>query len=59
MKTLLRLFILIFSLCSVIACSKDERPSSNSGDKNDMFRDWTKKGERTPAPPPGRVFNKD
>jgi hypothetical protein len=59
MKPFLRHFILIFMLSSLFACSKDEQSSSNSGEKNDMFRDWTKKGERTPAPPPGRVFNKD
>lgn len=59
MKNLLRFFILIFSLSLVFACSKEDRSSSDSGDKNDMFRDWTRKGERTPAPPPGRVFNKD
>lgn len=58
MKTFV-LLILIFSLSSVFACSKDERSASDSGDKKDMYRDWTKKGERTPLPTPGRVFNKD
>lgn len=59
MKNLIRILILGFTMSLFFACSKDERPSSNSGDKNDMYRDWTKKGERTPLPTPGRVFNKD
>ena len=56
MITFLRFLILVSSVSLVIACSKDERPASAPGDKNDMFRDWTKKGKRTPAPPPQDVF---
>jgi len=59
MKSYLRILVVLFLASFLMSCSKDERPPSASGDKDDMFRDWTKKGKRTPAPTPGRVFNKD
>lgn len=58
MKTSLRILVVIFLASFLMACGKDERPPSASGDKDNMFRDWTKKGKRTPAPPPQDVFKK-
>jgi len=59
MKTTLRILVVLFLASFLISCTKDDGPPSAPGDKNDMLRDWTKKGKRTPAPTPGRVFNKD
>lgn len=59
MKLSLRVLFVLFVGALLLSCSKDERSSSNSVDKNDMYRDWTKKGKRKPLPTPGRVFNKD
>lgn len=59
MRLSLRVLIVLFVGSFLLSCSKDERSSNDSGDKNDMYRDWNKKGKRTPLPTPGRVFNKD
>jgi len=56
MKSYLQILVVLFLASLLMSCSKDERPPSASGDKNDMFRDWAKKGKRTPAPPPQDVF---
>lgn len=59
MEISLRVLVVLFAGSLLLSCNKDERSSNDSGDKNDMYRDWTKKGKRTPLPTPGRVFNKD
>lgn len=48
----------VFLVSLLTSCSKDD-PKTAPGDKNDIFRDWTKKGKRTPAPPPDQVLFKD
>lgn len=58
MKSFLHILVVVLLAIFVMSCSKDEQPSSAPGDKNDMYRGWTTKGKRTPAPTPGRVFNK-
>lgn len=51
-QVLLLVFVIFFA-----SCGKEESMSS-AAKEEDMFRDWAKKGKRTPAPHPGQVLNR-
>jgi len=60
-KQLMQLQQIIATSAKADAAYLAEKASNNEASRaasEDMFRDWTKKGNRTPAPQPGKVFNK-
>lgn len=60
-KQLMQLQQLIATTAKADAGFLAEKAANNEASRaasDDMFRDWTKKGSRTPAPQPGKVLNR-
>ena len=59
MNRYLSLLAIVSFLLLSISCGKENNQTSaqTTGDKDNMYRDWTKKGKRTPAPRPGFVLD--
>lgn len=56
-KVFIALVASLHLVIGLIGCNKDTEPStSRNDDKENLYRDWSKKGSYTPAPKPGKVL---